>query len=237
MKMEYWIITAGHKNPNEYWKKFQDEKVAAYGWDDLGDLRKNRLRGCKTHQEMKKKIDELMKRGDFSTDNKPSKLATYFIYMRDQIGEGDIIIAKTGSGTKDKMNKIFGIGKVIKEYQFESGPNEYYRHRIGVDWIISFGEKPIEFKLPKNVPQGALSKYHHYDTLKKAILDWDSSMITKLNELENGHNTISNMSDDMLREGIIAPFLQKKQVILWGPPGTGKTFITKRIANEIFGGI
>lgn len=103
-------------------------------------------------------------------------------------------------------SRIVGIGKITGDYEYRD--DFRYKHTFPVQW---FDTKEREIPLQPNwfVTVGKLSK-----ELAESIIS--GKMIQKV-----------------YNEPIIQKLIQNKQIVLYGPPGTSKTFTAKKIAASM----
>ena len=133
---------------------------------------------------------------------------------------GDIIIPKRGRTT------YLGYGIVKSPYRYESSRGEY-KHVIDVEWhnIGEYKEKkfPIVLKTLTDISNNS----SYVSRLKEWIMK--SNNYTKADALEE------LFIDEKEYDNIVSLLNHKKNLILEGSPGVGKSFATKRIAYSIIG--
>ena len=103
----YWIYSPG--NNASKWEDFYSQRIAALGWEEMGDLRQ-----YPNKEAMKDKMKELYNE---ELSYKNSALATW--QFANEMEPGDIIYAKKG------MYKILGRGVVESEYIFDETRKEF----------------------------------------------------------------------------------------------------------------
>ena len=141
---------------------------------------------------------------------------------------GDILIAKRG------RSAILGWGKVTGDYVHESERPEY-RNLRKVEWCPL--RTPVKLKDP--ITTKTLTRFTPYKNLVAGCLQLDRCRCRKAGS--RGHDTKNQpydiaaaLSDLFVEETqfrrILDSIALRKNLILQGPPGVGKTFIARRIA-------
>jgi hypothetical protein len=129
------------------------------------------------------------------------------------IKKGDIVVIK-----KNNLEGIVNAGIVIKEYYFDKNAITYV-HRIGVKYL----NIPIPQIIDGNI-KGIFRAVAHRDEILTHLRGSEKDLIDK----EQQNDTLSVNYDRTIKI-----LRRKKNIILSGPPGTGKTYIAKKIANLI----
>ena len=208
-KQQVWLFLGG-KDANDYHfeEMYDDGVMALCGWDKVGDLS-----DCPDKESVDKRrqsIDEYQ----FNTGNLTGMLHA----IANEIKEGDIVLAKYSK------SDVVGMGVVTGDYRFDDD-SVYGKHCRDISWthkglwhcasiLKEFGQDEFPAKALTNVTK---SKY-----IPKILemIEGDSK------QDNNNPQTFETMTEiEILR--------QKKQIILQGAPGTGKTYKTASIAVGI----
>lgn len=210
----YWIYSPGE---NAFkWEEFHKKGIMALGWEELGDLREYDSRN-----EIKEKLQE--KYTDSSCIN--SSLAAW--QFANEMKVGDVIFVKKG------MYKIIGRGVVSGDYEFDETRNDY-NHIRKVNWTHDG-----EWKHPGQAVMKTLTDITDYtDYVEKlnALFEIEEEQTDEIRTFEPYDKS------DFLSEVFISPekyetivglLERKKNIILQGAPGVGKSFTAKRLAYSI----
>ena len=139
-----------------------------------------------------------------------------------EIRIGDIVYAKKG------QNEIVGKGIVESDYIFDDSRDGYKSYRK-VKWISKEKKKNIKSKLGSGVATKTLTNITRY----KDFVDSLEKLYDNTNEIDNTYNKYDFFEDVFLSEekidDIINILERKKNIILQGVPGVGKTFCAKKI--------
>lgn len=217
----YWLYAPG-ENSSE-WGEFYEQGIMGIGWDELGDLK-----NYPNKDTMKVKMKNLYGE-EYSYKN--SAHATW--QFANELHTGDTIFAKKG------MNKVIGRGIVESEYMYDPERTEY-KHIHKVKWTDNG-----EWEHPGQAAIKTLTDITPYtdyvQKLESLFID-NSTVGTLEEEKEIVYDTYSK--DDFLDEvfmdldqyeTLVSLLKKKKNLILQGAPGVGKTFAAKRLAYSILG--
>ncbi len=213
----YWIISPGENA--KLWDKWKEKSIIAIGCKEIGDLSK-----YKTIEEIE---EALKKERDKSNNPINDRKACYdFLY---NMKEGDIVFAKQG------LNKIIGMGKIVSNYMHQTGID--YPNIRKVDWII----KDKTWALPDDC-KVASKMLTNVSNNNQAFLDYILPKVEEDFEITETETIEPYSKQDALRElfieedefeSILSILNYKKNIILQGAPGVGKTFIAKKLAYTL----
>ncbi len=212
--VHYWLYAPGEGAYK--WDEFYDEGIMAIGWNETGNLK-----------EYPKKNQIRSKLQEVYNDNSSHKNDVHALWQfANEIQIGDIVFSKKG------MGELIGVGIVESDYEFDT--NYDYFHVRKVNWIKK-GNWPFDGKLAMKTltdvtvytefvkkiketiegivepPEPPIPSYSSEDFLEEVYID------------ENDYNTLVNLVKN------------KKNLIVEGAPGVGKTFMAKRLAYSIMG--
>ena len=216
----YWLYAPGR---NAYkWDEFYNSGIMAIGWGDLGDLR-----DYASKTEIKKKMRELS--GNEDSYKNDAHAAWQFV---NEIRVGDIIFVKKG------RNKIIGRGVVTSDYYFDDTVEDSHKHIRDVNWT-HYGN----WDHPGKAAVKALTDitvYKEYVEELTALFEDEDSEPVEEQEKQYEKYTEQNFLNDVFMfpedyETLKYLLLTKKNIILQGAPGVGKTFAAKRLAYSIMG--
>lgn len=221
--VRYWIYSPGDNACK--WDEFYEAGIMAIGWSGIGDLSV-----FDNKDAMKKKMKETY--GDQYTYKNAAHATWQFA---NEIKPGDIIFVKKG------MYKVIGRGVVSGEYQYkpELEDEEYeYGHIRTVDWTHNG-----EWEHPGQAVMKTLTDITQYtEYVAKLNALFEDETAEEVEETEIQYSTYSE--DDFLNEvymsksnyEILTNLLKnKKNIIMQGAPGVGKTFAAKRLAYSMMG--
>lgn len=210
-----WVISPG--SGARFWKKWLDEGIAAIGWGEIGDLR---------DLSTKDAIEEAH-RVEYNVDNPMNNsLACHnFAY---EMQPGDVVIAKKGT------RQLLGYGKIESDYEFI--PDREQPHVRKVDWqVTELRDIPEDRKITGKT----LTDFTKYPEWLQMAFGLYEGTGTGGGEQPREY-TLSDAMDDLFmsvdefRE-MVELLIRKKNVILEGPPGVGKTFVARRLAYALMG--
>ena len=216
----YWIYS-----PGEYgsiWDECCKSNTMAIGWEEIGDLSVYSSKDA-MKQAMKKLIDP-------SLSYKNAAHATW--QFANEMKPGDIVFAKKGAYI------ILGRGVVTSDYRFDPEKKSYNNVR-GVNWTER-GEWPHPgYAVMKTLTD--ITPYTEYVAKLNAIFDeGGTSDPAEPPQPDYPPYEASDFLEEVFMDEssyntLVALLQVKKNVILQGAPGVGKTFAAKRLAYSMMG--
>ena len=217
----YWIYSPGHNA--EKWEECTQKGVMLIGWGEIGDL-SNYTSKAEIKAAMQETYD------DSKTYRNAAHATWQFAY---EMKPGDIVFAKQG------MHKIIGRGVVDSDYKFEENADDAYNNARAVKWTnIGEWEHPGQAAM-KTLTD--ITQYTKYVEELNALFDIDEDD----DDIPETETTLDNYDkEDFLKDVYISAdsyttlvglMTRKRNVILLGAPGVGKTFAAKRLAYSMMG--
>ena len=218
-KQKYWLYSAGRGSAN--WDEDYALGIMAIGWDEIGDL---------SIYDSK----EAMKTAMRTTIN-PS-----WSFMNDahatwqfvnEIQVGDIIYVKRG------LTQFVGRGIVVSDYIYDP-TRERYKNTRRVRWTHCGEWDHPEQSALKTLTE--ITRYTDYRNGVEAIFttiddDEDDSPTRSVDTYTESDFLHDVYMDSVSYQALKTLLLWKKNIILQGAPGVGKTFAAKRLAYSIMG--
>ncbi len=215
---DVWVIGAGEGA--RLWGDFHEQGIAAIGWDDLGDL---------SQYGSKEAIHSALTQNGAGQNPIMHSLAAWEFVHEMKIG--DVLIAKRGRSV------ILAWGKVTGDYAYESERPEYQNLRK-VEWYPCC--TPINLKDP--ITTKTLTRFTRYKKWLRDLFEWIDAEEPEVGTNGAGsgpYDITAALSDLFIEEPqfrrILDSIALRKNLILQGPPGVGKTFIARRIAWCLMG--
>lgn len=221
--VRYWLYAAGDGSVN--WENDYAEGIMAIGWDDMGDLMQ-----YSSKEEMRAKMREVYG----GTSSYKNQVHATWQFAND-IKPGDIIFVKKG------RKEIIGRGIVEGEYVYDP-TREHYRNTRTVRWTDKGLWEHSEQLAMKTLTD--VTPYTDFVKKTQSLFDGESTNVAIQDEDEEERTYDPYTADDFLHDVFMdedrynilkALLLTKKNVILQGAPGVGKTFAAKRLAYSIMG--
>lgn len=217
--IRYWIYSPGDQAM--YWDEFYKQGIIAIGWEEIGDIKQYSSK-AEIRQALKDKFG-----GDTSFVNATHAVWQFAYEMK----PGDIVFAKKGKSI------LVGRGIVESDYVFDSARSTYNNIRK-IKWT-HHGEWPHPGQAVLKTLTD-ITPYTDYVEKLNALFEDNGSEDVEEKEIiypeytaEDFLNTV--YMDKSSYEMLVALIKTKKNVILQGAPGVGKTYAAKRLAYSIMG--
>jgi hypothetical protein len=219
-KKRYWMYAPGEDS--RMWDEFYNKGIMGIEWDELGDLSQ-----FPSKEAMKEKMKKI-----YGEENSYKNAGHATWQFANEVKPGDVVFVKKG------LNKIIGRGIVTSEYIFDSSRSEY-RNIHNMNWTHR-GDWENEGKNALKT----LTDITPYTEYCKRIID----IFTDIDDdiLTGGFpgNYDSYTQEDFLSDVYMSEeqyitlknlLRKKKNIILQGAPGVGKTYAAERLAYSIMG--
>ena len=215
--VHYWIFTLAENL--SIWDEFYDLGIMAMGWGALGSLQ-----DFKSQDTIKVKMKELF--DDKLSYKNTSHALWQFV---NEMKVDDIVFVKRGK------HQLVGRGIVTSDYKFDIERSNEYKNIRQVNWTHK-GEWPYPGQATKYMLTD-ITAYGDYVKELAALFAGES-----IEEVEKSYPTYTR--EDFLSEvyipedeydKLVGILSLKKNIILQGAPGVGKTFIAKRLAFSMMG--
>ena len=216
--VRYWLYSPGERASN--WKRDVETGTMALGWDFLGDF---------TQYNDESLLAKFQERYNDTSSHKNDKCA--ILDFANKMKIGDVIIAKRGT------DKIIGKGIVQSDYYYDESL-EKYKNLREVEWT-DVGE--WEHRPGKAVVKTLtdITMYEGYPEGLCAIIDGTSESISAEEIPVENYTKEDFLNDVYISEEkydtCVSRLKHKKNLILQGAPGVGKTFAARRLAWSIMG--
>ncbi len=221
-----WLYAPGQRAMN--WDENFANGYMTLGSADAGDLSR--------YEDSEQILATLWSREP--TGPKPNNAAHACWQFAHEMEPGDEVIVKRGRGT------VLGFGKVAGAYEFDPSKGEY-PHRRKVVWWAQRGE--LEFHKTK-LAMKTLTDITRFqslvDDLHQLLAQLDPKVATEVESVEPDDAASPYRLEDALEdlfldratvEDALQLLARKKNLVLQGPPGVGKTFVAQRLAYALLG--
>lgn len=215
----YWLYSPG--DGAAIWNECYKNGFMAIGWDEIGDLT-----AFTSKDEMKQAMKEEI---DPTKSYMNAAHATWqFVH---EMKHGDIVFAKKG------MHQLVGRGVVESDYAFDA-TRKHYKNIRRVKWTHK-GEWPHPGQAVMKTLTD-ITAYTDYVAKLNALFESDVEDDIEDREVDypiyDAEKFLEEVfMDEESYEKLVALVRTKKNVILQGAPGVGKTFAAKRLAYSMMG--
>ena len=219
-KQQYWKISPGTNGV--LWSICREQGYIAVGWPEFGDLSGvNRV----YFEAQQTKILDSRKDWTQAGTQQVWKFAK-------QIHPGDRVVANRGT------TEILGVGTITGPYYFEPGAT--HPHRYPVRWDDVSPRTVNEYGWRRTLIQLDKEKFFRLvdRPLEQAVAEPSPSYQSPLPSQVQPTYLVKQCADETgFEEALLARWLRvilrKKQVIISGPPGTGKTYLAHHLARLV----
>ena len=230
LELQHWLYTPGEGAAR--WEEFRTAGIMALNWDRVGDLasfpdKESLLEALYTHY------------GDWG--GRPRKAADSVWDYIHAMKPGDIVYVRRS------FNEIVGRGVVRSDYRYDEDRSSFRAVR-DVEWT-HVGSWLLEQRIGRLMLQRLTENTKYTPDQLNALIGIEDSHSPSSVDEQHGSNELDEAdehytSTDFLDEVFLGPedleqmlglLRRKKNLILQGAPGTGKTFAAKRLAYALMG--
>ena len=221
--VRYWLYAAGDSSVN--WESNYAEGIMAIGWHEMGDLM-----AYSSKEDMRRRMKELYgEEGSYR-----NQVHATWQFAND-LKPGDVVFVKKG------RKQILGRGIVESDYVYDSQRGHFCNIRT-VKWTDKGEWDNPDQSVLKTLTD--ITPYTDYVKKLQNLIDGDKHEETIVDAEEEDVSYDPYTADDFLSDVFMdesayntlkALLLTKKNVILQGAPGVGKTYAAKRLAFSIMG--
>lgn len=217
--VRYWLYGPG--KGAEKWEECYKNGYMLLGWGELGNLER-----FNSKDEMKQQMKQ--KYGDGSSYKNLAHATWQFVH---DIKIGDVIFVKKSS------NDILGKGIVTSNYEYDEDSTDGYPNIRRVNWTNK-GNWTISDRVPQKTLTD-ITPYSDFVQEIKALFENDDTVDDE-QEVDYPVYTAKNFLDDVYMSEdeyfrLVGLLRNKKNIILQGAPGVGKTYAAKRLAYSMMG--
>ncbi|OMG16144.1 McrB family protein [Actinomyces naeslundii] len=229
-ELQHWLYTPGEGAAR--WEEFRTAGIMALNWDRVGDLasfpdKESLLDALYTHY------------GDWG--GRPRRAADSVWDYIHAMKPGDIVYVRRS------FNEIVGRGVVRSDYRYDEDRSSFRAVR-DVEWT-HIGSWPLEQRIGRLMLQRLTENTKYTPDQLNALIGIEDPRSSSSVDKRLGNNDLDEAdehytSTDFLDEVFLSPedleqmlglLRRKKNLILQGAPGTGKTFAAKRLAYALMG--
>ena len=218
--VRYWLYAPGRGAC--MWEEFYERGVMALSWGDLGDLSV-----CSSKQDVKKRMLETYP--DYGRQTNDILAAWQFAK---EMKPGDVIFVKRG------LKEIIGRGVVTGEYVYDEEWTQF-PHIRKVDWT-HVGNWNIDRTLALKTLTDVTYDQELVKRIETSFLDSDDSVDIEEATVVFPEYSVEKFLEEVYMDrkrydAIVGLLRAKKNIILQGAPGVGKTYAAKRLAYSMMG--
>lgn len=218
-KTRYWLYAPGKEA--YLWNKLSVDGEMTIGWEEIGDLK----------QYASKEAMKQAMRAAYGSERsfKNDGHATW--QFANEVAPGDVVFAKRG------MHVVVGRGIVKSDYRFDPSRGHDLSNVRDVEWVnIGAWDHPNGQAAMKTLTE--ITQYTDYVEALNAL--FDTELPDEPSEPEKAYQAYTKddfLNDVFMSEADYTTLVDlvehKKNVILQGAPGVGKTYCAKRLAFSL----
>ena len=221
--VRYWLYAAGEGSVN--WETDYADGIMAIGWSEMGDLM-----SYSSKAEIRSRMQEI-----FGGSNSYKNQVLAIWQFANELKPGDVVFVKKG------MRQILGRGVVEGEYVYEPARGPFCNIRK-VRWTDKGEWERTEQSVMKTLTD--ITQYTDLVKKLQSLIDGDKPVEDVMDVEEEEVSCKPYTAADFLQDVYMDEehyntlktlLLTKKNVILQGAPGVGKTFAAKRLAFSVMG--
>lgn len=218
--VHYWMYSPGDNAC--MWDEFREAGIMAIRWGEIGDLRE-----FSSKEEMKARMKERL---DPTPSYKNAAHATW--QFVNEMKPGDVVFVKKG------LHSIVGRGIVASDYEYDEDRDDAYKHIRKVNWTHNgVWEHPGQAVMKTLTDITAYPDYVKKLCFYFADEDQDDEEIpsTPLPVYTKEDFLQEVYIDEGQYEKLAGLLRRKRNLILQGAPGVGKTYAAQRLAYSLMG--
>lgn len=215
-----WIYAPGRAA--EHWDEFYRDGIMGIGWEEIGDLRQYQS------------LDEISGAhiDTYSRDTRPINDPRACWEFMTEMAPGDLIFARQG------LDRVIGYGVVTGDYEWQPTRTRFKSIRA-VRWE-GRGSWIYEGQFPVKTLTDITEDADLVKTLRSLVLLDKPSAPPPSPPAELPPYSVDQALEELFLtpgefDRILRLWRIKKNVIVQGPPGVGKTFVAKRLAYSLMG--
>ena len=212
-----WAIALGEAG--KLWNECQEQGIIAIGWDYLGNL--------SSYSDQIAITDAIIEHE--GTEKQPTNQSLCCWQFVNALEVGDTVIAKIG------RRRLLGVGTVESDYSHDAKRLEF-RNLRRVKWHVA---KTLDLPEGLLLPIKTLTDVSECEGILDFVFENYYEEVPPPPPPQEEYSIDDALVDLFFSrekfEGIVAAMRTKKNLILQGPPGVGKTFVARRIAWTLIG--
>ncbi|MEZ7672113.1 AAA family ATPase [Pauljensenia sp. 20925_1_27] len=218
--VRYWLYAPGEGAC--MWDEFYARGIMGLAWGEVGDLS-----SYATKQGLKQQMLQTY------PENGTQKNDIHALWQfANEMKPGDVVFVKKGT------TEIIGRGIVTGDYVYDADGGHYPNIRE-VRWTHT-GQWPLDERLPMKTLTDITYNQELVKRIETSFLDSDDSVDIEEStavfpEYSAEEFLMSVYMDRDRYDAIVGLLKAKKNIILQGAPGVGKTFVAKRLAYSMMG--